>query len=160
MKVADLKIGDEVKLVGGKWREHEDEGKHAIVTETGEVSCIVDIPGEDRRRRMINHDWAFELVTSGCVKTPDEGKPRVELVPAEAILAAAKVFAYGSTKPGRADDNWRACSPEQEKLYVAATLRHIYAHMMGEANDPDSGRPHLDHAMTGLMILSTVRGKR
>jgi hypothetical protein len=37
---------------------------------------------------------------------------------------------------------------------LAACLRHIFARMRGEINDPESGLPHLGHALCCLLFAS------
>ncbi len=80
----------------------------------------------------------------------DSGKPRVDLLPVEALLGAASVMGYGAQK--YSDHNWRG-GIEWNKLY-ASTLRHLFAWQTGEDIDPESGLPHLDHAMCDIGMLS------
>ncbi len=80
----------------------------------------------------------------------DEGKPRWELLPFDAIGGVANVLTDGSFK--YTARNW--------ELGIAygrvfgALQRHLSAWWMGENNDKESGRSHLDHALTELMFLS------
>ena len=48
--------------------------------------------------------------------------------------------------------NCRTLTVEAE-TYLGATLRHLMAWQDGEDTDPDSGNPHLSHAMASLAIL-------
>ncbi len=82
------------------------------------------------------------------VKTDGE-KPRLDLIPAEAINAMGRAFTYGAKK--YAPDNWRKC-PDPRR-YMAATLRHLVAHNGGETHDAESGLAHLDHAVASLAML-------
>lgn len=79
----------------------------------------------------------------------DGDKPRYDLVPPSAIKAMADVLTFGARK--YKPNNWRNC--EELGRYVAATMRHFEAYRAGEVNDPDSGLPHLAHAMTNLAFL-------
>lgn len=83
----------------------------------------------------------------------DAGKVRLSLVPPAAIVALARVREFGVAKYTD-QDSWRLVDDER---YIDAALRHILAHIDGEALDPDSGLPHLDHAMCSLALIA---GKR
>lgn len=84
------------------------------------------------------------------------GKPRVDLVPPEAIVAMATVLGFGASKHGERD--WERGYPWSR--YYASLLRHLLAWKAGEDVDPESGRPHLWHALCNLSFLVTygIRG--
>lgn len=88
----------------------------------------------------------------------DSFKPRIDLIPPEAIFAMAKVLTHGATKYGAR--NWER-GIEQERLFSAAQ-RHLWAHWSGETLDAESGLPHLSHALTNLafMIALLERGEQ
>jgi hypothetical protein len=79
----------------------------------------------------------------------DAGKPSPALIPTEALHAMATVHTHGAVKYGR--DNWRGGMPHT-RLYDAIQ-RHLQAWLAGEDIDPDSGNPHLWHALTSLGML-------
>ena len=79
----------------------------------------------------------------------DTGKAPIDLVDGEAIIAIADVLAFGAQK--YAAHNWRA-GIAWSRLY-SATMRHLLAFWSGEETDPESGLPHLAHALCGLMFL-------
>ena len=82
----------------------------------------------------------------------DEGKPKIHLVPPEAIIEAARVFGFGAEKYGK--NNWRQDIHKfPVSRHYSSIQRHLMAYMMGEDNDPESGLPHLSHALTQMMIL-------
>jgi hypothetical protein len=56
----------------------------------------------------------------------------------------------GASKYGRT--NWREGGVKWTVYYDAA-MRHLQAAFEGEEADPDSGLPHLAHAMACLVIL-------
>lgn len=86
----------------------------------------------------------------------DSGKARMELLPAEALDDIAQVFAFGAKKYG--DYNWRG-GIKVSRL-VGALLRHTFAYLRGETNDPESGLPHIAHAGCNvMMILTTMKNK-
>ena len=83
----------------------------------------------------------------------DAGKVRLELVPAEAVEAMGRVFTHGSQKYD--DWNWAKGFPWLQPY--ASLMRHLMAWHRGENIDPESGLPHLDHAITNLAMLITFR---
>jgi hypothetical protein len=80
----------------------------------------------------------------------DEDKPSYTLIPANSEEAVAKVLTFGAKKYDR--DNWKKVN-NAEWRYVDAALRHISSHRRGETIDPESGLPHLAHAICSLYFL-------
>jgi hypothetical protein len=80
----------------------------------------------------------------------DQGKPPLDLIPAEFLLEVGKVLDFGAKKYDRA--NW-AQGIEYSRL-ISAALRHIYAFNGGEDKDPESGISHIGHAGCNLAFLS------
>ena len=87
---------------------------------------------------------------NAVAKKFDTDKPRYDLVPVYPTEAAAKVFAFGANKYG--DRNWELGL--QYGRLKAALMRHVEAFWKGEEIDPESGLPHLGHAMCCLMMLT------
>jgi len=79
----------------------------------------------------------------------DAGKPRMELLDSKALVEMAKVLGFGAEKYG--DYNWKG-GIKHSRLY-GAVQRHLTSHWAGETLDPESGLPHLSHAMCGLMMM-------
>lgn len=79
----------------------------------------------------------------------DAGKVRPSLVPTDSLIEIAKVLELGAKK--YSPDNWKLVTPHSR--YTDAALRHIYAYLMGEKNDPETGLSHLAHASACLMFL-------
>lgn len=79
----------------------------------------------------------------------DDGKPRVDLISPQALTALGTVLSYGAKKYG--DKNWLN-GIAWTKLYGSA-LRHLLSWRRGETLDPESGLPHLAHAMCNVMML-------
>lgn len=69
----------------------------------------------------------------------NEGKPRVDLIPAVVLLELGKHYTYGANK--YAPNNWVKGFPYSETS--ASLLRHLYAWLDGERDDPESGHHHL-----------------
>jgi hypothetical protein len=80
----------------------------------------------------------------------DDGeKVRTDLYSIPAYLGTCRVLTFGAKK--YAAWNW-----SKGILYMriyGAILRHLFAWVTGEDNDPETGLPHLDHAACELMFL-------
>ncbi len=77
------------------------------------------------------------------------GKPRWDLFlwgPAECVV---RVFEFGAKK--RAPWDFRKL-PERRLTYFTKALRHMLADVRGERLDPESGLPHVAHAVADLLI--------
>lgn len=79
----------------------------------------------------------------------DTNKPRLDLLPPEALIEIAHVLSYGADKYGA--HNWRN-GLNWSRLFAAA-LRHMMAWKMRESNDSETHRNHLAHACCCLMFL-------
>lgn len=79
----------------------------------------------------------------------DAAKPRMDLIPPEALFALADVLTHGADRYG--DRNWER-GMDRGRI-VAALLRHLTAWMAGEDNDRDSGMPHSAHVLTNAAFL-------
>ncbi len=82
----------------------------------------------------------------------DKEKPPMALIPPEALYDIAKVFRFGAEKYGY--NNWRddGHTTQANRTY-SSIQRHLNAFWSGEDIDPDSGKSHLAHATTQMMIL-------
>jgi hypothetical protein len=89
-------------------------------------------------------------------KKHDDGKPRMDLLPPDAIFAVADVFTYGAELYGARD--WEKGLP-YGRLF-AAILRHLFAWWMREEVDRESGKSHLAHAATGVLMLLAMSRRR
>ena len=81
----------------------------------------------------------------------DGGKPKPRLLHesmADAVASVVDVLTFGAAK--YSDDNWKNVEP---KRYTDALYRHLNAHHKGEANDAESGLPHLAHAACCVLFL-------
>ena len=88
----------------------------------------------------------------------DGGKLRLDLVPPELLYAVAKVLTYGATKYSAR--TWEK-GIGHERLF-GALQRHLWAWQagFGEANDEESGMPHLYHAACCMAMLLTETMRR
>ena len=96
---------------------------------------------------LISKKEAHEKMTG---RKDDQEKLRTDLLSIPALRGLAAVLSHGATKYG--DRNWEK-GINFSRVY-AAVLRHLFAWWSGERDDPESGLPHLDHAMCGLMFLA------
>lgn len=81
----------------------------------------------------------------------DAGKPEFSQVPRGTLIEVARVLTDGAKHYG-SDDNWKRV-PNPRKRYYDAACRHLDSWWNGELIDPNSGRPHLAHAIADLMFL-------
>lgn len=88
----------------------------------------------------------------GCLCTggykADHDKPDLSLLSGPALIKMAKVMTYGKKK--YTANNWRTGMVWTRP--VAASLRHTFAWLSGETNDPETGINHLAHAACNLMF--------
>lgn len=82
----------------------------------------------------------------------DEGKPRMDLIPPEALFCIASVFTFGADKYD--DFNW--CKGMRLGRLIAACVRHIFQWISGEDLDKESGLNHLAHAGCCIMMALSL----
>lgn len=87
---------------------------------------------------------------AGSAARYNGGKPDFSLIPLCTLEDEARVWEYGKRK--YAAWNWAKGMPYS--AVIASVLRHIAAFQRGEDNDPESGLPHIAHAMCNLRMLS------
>jgi len=81
----------------------------------------------------------------------DADKPRWGLLPWRQVQDVVKVLTLGAKKYPSAD-NWQKV-PDAENRYFDALMRHVYAWVKGEKMDPESGLPHLAHAVCNVLFI-------
>jgi hypothetical protein len=81
----------------------------------------------------------------------DQDKLRYELIPPDALRMVAEIFTMGARKYGAR--NWENATPEDHERIMGAAMRHIEDARAGIKVDPESGLPHLAHAVTNLFFL-------
>lgn len=85
----------------------------------------------------------------------DSEKDPWNLLPWNAVGSVVKVLAHGALK--YSPDNWRKVEPYRER-YFAAAMRHLVAWWLGEKLDPESGLPHISHAICCLLFIAAREG--
>ncbi len=81
----------------------------------------------------------------------DSGKADWSLMPFEAVEEINKVLEFGANK--YAAHNWQLCSGFKYTRVISSLLRHVFAFMRGEDNDPESGISHIAHAGCNIIFL-------
>lgn len=109
----------------------------------GDHSCITDL------QAVV--DPQYVIKDSGIKH--DQGKPRMDLLPMDALVEVAKVLTFGAAKYG--DHNWEK-GIEVNRLR-AAQLRHDAAVEMGEMIDPESGLLHTAHKTCDALMELAMR---
>lgn len=119
------------------------------IGETGPVTTIDTISKVDHSKTVLG---------KAAVKH-DEGKTDWSLVPFEALEGMADVLTFGAKK--YASWNWTDGGGFSYSRVLRSCLRHIFAFMRGEDNDPESGLSHISHAQANLLFLAYyIRGKK
>lgn len=90
---------------------------------------------------------------SSNAKKFDQGKPRLSLLPINAVMEAAGVMTFGAQKYG--DKNWMQGDMRVTRLWDAA-MRHMSAFLNGEDIDPESGKSHLAHAICNMSMMHEI----
>jgi hypothetical protein len=102
---------------------------------------------------------AFEIQTFGPLDPVKDTNPKdgigatklpLSLVPPTAIALASLAHLDGALKYGKW--NWRIAGV-RASIYLDALMRHVEKWAHGEDADPDSGLPHLAHALACMNIL-------
>jgi hypothetical protein len=88
-------------------------------------------------------------------KKYDHGKPRYDLLPPDVLADVVKIFTDGAEKYG--ERNWEAGMSWSRPF--AAAMRHLWAFWDRQNIDPESGSPHLAHAIVNLIFLMAYQGR-
>ena len=80
----------------------------------------------------------------------NDDKRKWSLVDFESLEPMVEVLEYGAAK--YAPDNWKKGMPIKE--VCESLLRHTFAFMKGEDEDPESGLTHIGHMQCNLMFLA------
>ena len=120
----------------------------------------IDRIGRDRTEDDLGHysrnsDEAFGVELSVYQQAKhDSEKPRYDLLPPVAIDLMAQAMTFGAKK--YKPEGWRTV-PDALQRYQAALLRHSFAMLRGELNDPESGLPHAAHAMCCAAFIAELQ---
>jgi hypothetical protein len=86
----------------------------------------------------------------------DQEKARMGLLPPRALRLVSEVLTFGAKK--YLPNNWKYVENGPER-YLDAALRHITSYMTGEKNDPETGLPHMAHALCCLMFIADLEAE-
>ena len=86
----------------------------------------------------------------------DDGKPRVDLVPPELTIAAARALGFGANKYGIG--NWERGIPWM-KVY-ACLLRHVFKWAWNKKVDDETGLSHMDHIAANVAMLAAYEARK
>lgn len=81
----------------------------------------------------------------------DTGKTDWTLMPFDALEEINKVLDFGAKK--YAAHNWKKNAGFKYSRVLGSLMRHIYAYIRGQDNDPESGLSHLAHAGCNILFL-------
>lgn len=112
---------------------------------------------DDKWKEVVELGYQRKMSGETRVTDPDTGGEKGQkaeqysLLPVEALAQVARVYAYGAEKYSR--NNWRL--GYEWHLSYDAMQRHLNAFWGGEDTDPESGLPHLAHAVFHALTLLT-----
>lgn len=88
----------------------------------------------------------------------DQGKPRIELIPPELILATAEILSYGAQK--YSSRNWEKGMNWSRPF--GALMRHMWAwwNPFEPDTDEETGRSHLWHAACCIAFLIAYESRQ
>jgi hypothetical protein len=87
----------------------------------------------------------------------DQDKPRIDLIPPQAIIDIAKVLTYGA---GKYDShNWRDNGGLDYSRLYAAAQRHLLSFWDGQSLDKETGMSHLAHAACCIVFLMSYEAE-
>lgn len=92
-----------------------------------------------------------EEMKKGQAAKFDNGKPRMELLPPNALEGIAKIFTFGAKKYH--EWNFKSGDGLEHLRVLGACYRHLNAWNNGEDLDQESGESHLYHAGCCIMML-------
>ena len=81
----------------------------------------------------------------------DQDKPRIDLIPPQAIKDIAEVLTYGAQKYDA--HNWRDNGGLAYSRVYAAAQRHLLSFWDGQSLDEETGMSHLAHAACCIVFL-------
>jgi hypothetical protein len=79
----------------------------------------------------------------------DDVKIPCELLPPVALIEIAKVLQFGSKKYAA----WNWAKGLSYTRVLGAILRHVFAYLMGEDKDPETGLSHVAHAACECLFI-------
>jgi hypothetical protein len=87
----------------------------------------------------------------------DQDKPRIDLIPPQAIKDIAEVLTYGAKKYDA--HNWRDNGGLAYSRVYAAAQRHLLSFWDGQSLDEETGMSHLAHAACCIVFLMSYEAE-
>ena len=111
--------------------------------------CIDDLAKIEAETRFIHNNLESVVYTENPSVSlkKDAGKYDPTMLTLEMIELVSRVREFGAKKYAR--NNFKITGFKYTRS-LAAALRHIFAYLSGEDNDPESGLSHLGHAICCL----------
>jgi hypothetical protein len=110
------------------------------------ASNVKDVLGVEEGIRLSDEIRVVDPTTGGAKGSK---LAQFALIPVRPLEEVAQVYGFGAAK--YADRNWE--KGYKWSLSYSALQRHLHAFWRGESTDPESGRPHLAHAVFHCLAL-------
>lgn len=141
----DVKVFKAGDLVYSKIKQQQG----IIVSGPGQGSYVCSFPNGKRYYQEWNDLEKMEQMKEEQGIKHDQEKVRLDLIPAECIMALGQVLTHGAKKYG--DNNWK--NGLKLTRIAGALLRHWFQSCLGEKNDKESGLPHTWHVLCNAMFI-------
>lgn len=138
---------------------YTDEGPHFWSRCLNAASGTDQWPSYPPKAKQLKDDWtddetekaAFKGRTfqTGAKRDADDGKPRMDLIPPELMIALGNVFRDGAAHYG--EHNWEKGIPLNQ--HIASLLRHVVAIMVGDHSENHDEKM----AANVAMFIATAR---
>jgi len=138
---------EKVCTMCGELRDHKAKGLCAKCYDKLRKRNKIDIK-EIQPDSMLFRRAETVTAQSGGTKH-DDGKPRWDLLPFDALEQIVKVYTIGVDKYG--EKNWQ--NGISWRRIFGGIMRHMAAWMLGKDMDDESGLPNLAHAGWGILTL-------
>lgn len=129
------KVADAVAVLPG-WQNSKGAKAEVAVAQTIGLPVL----HADSLKPIADEERVVDAKTGGMKAQKLE---RFDLIPAGPLTMLARVYGMGAKK--YEDNNWR--KGYRWSLTFGACMRHLWAFWNGEEIDPESGLPHVAHAM-------------
>ncbi len=142
-----FKIGDKVIYLGRNPTElHGCIGTIKDIPVTGTAWIDFGQYGIEYGLKLNELELYVEQKPTGSIKK-DDNKYDPTMLTIEMVELVSKVRMFGAKKYARG--NFKITGFKYTRS-LAAALRHIFAYLSGEDNDPESGLSHLGHAICSI----------